>query len=162
MQLPLFGTDRLLMSPPLWGKGLTHCMLSEGEQRSTELSTQFYAIQIFQDAHSPFQTKSSICQVHETYCAAQDNYWPCKTVKDHCDIHLILVKCICMHWHGQRNFVPSMFVSSLVVLDSYSIAQKCFRRCRKVFTLGQSLAIWKRKRWRFNSYFQKSAPHRKC
>lgn len=103
MQLPCVGTDRLLMSPPLWGEGLTHCMLIEGEQRSTELSTQFYAIRIFQDAHSPFQTKSSICQEHETYCAAQDNYWPHKPVKDHCDTHLILVKCIGIHRHGQRN-----------------------------------------------------------
>lgn len=91
------------MSPPLWGAGLTHCVLSEGDQRSTELSTQFYAIWIFQDAHSPFQTKSSICQKHETYSAAQDNYWPHKPIKDHCDTQLILVKYIGIHRHSQRH-----------------------------------------------------------
>lgn len=62
VQLLLVGTDRLLMPPPLWGDRLTQCMFSEGEQRSTELSARFYATPIFQSAHNPFQTKSSICQ----------------------------------------------------------------------------------------------------
>lgn len=50
------------MPPPLWGERLTQCMFNEGEQRSTELSAQFYATPIFQSAHNSFQTKSSICQ----------------------------------------------------------------------------------------------------
>lgn len=72
---------------------------------------------------------------HETYCVAQDNYWSCKTVKDHCDIHLILASCICMCLHGQMNFVPNMFISSFTVLDLYGITQKSFRRHRQVSLL---------------------------
>lgn len=44
----------------------------------------------------------------ETYCALQDNYWSQKTVRDHCDIHLILEWSLFMHLHGQRNFASNV------------------------------------------------------
>lgn len=108
MQLLLVGTDKLLMSPPLWGEGLTCCVLSEGEQRSTELSTQFYAIQIFQDAHHAFQTKSSICRSMKLIVQHKiiSDHVRLKK-KNHCDIYLTLALHICKI---TENFVPNVFL----------------------------------------------------
>lgn len=66
-QLLLVGTDSLPEPPPLWGDRLTHCMFNEGVQRSAELSTQFYATSIFQDACNSFQAKMKHMPEHKTY-----------------------------------------------------------------------------------------------
>lgn len=49
--------NSLPVLPPLWPDKLAHCMCNEGVQRSTELSAQFYATSIFQDACNSFQAK---------------------------------------------------------------------------------------------------------
>lgn len=77
-QLLLVGTDSLPEPPPLWGDRLTHCMFNEGVQRSTELSTQFYATSIFRDAHNSFQAKIKHMPEHETY--------GCRIIIDHYEL----------------------------------------------------------------------------
>lgn len=151
------------MCPPLWGEGLTCCVLSEGEQRSTELSTQFYATQIFPGCTPSISNKIKHLSEHETYCAAQDNYWSCKTVKDHCDIHLILALYICVHLDGQWNFVPNILICSFTDLGLCAITQKSNGRHRKT-DIGQEKTqecydtLKARKGGGFYSCFQRASP----
>ena len=98
---------------------------------------------------------------HETYYAAQGNYWSCKTAKDHSDIHLILALRIRKHLHGQRNPVPNVFIFSFTVLDLYGIIQKPFRRHSKV-SLPANLRKFKNWEGRgFYSCFQRAFLYKK-
>lgn len=130
VQLPLVGTDRLLMSPPLWGEGLTRCALTEGEQRSTELSTQFYAIQIFQDARRPFQKKSSICQGMKLIV-------PHKVIIDHVRLwHTSNFSIMYMQASTRSKKFCAQHVHFLIhSFGLYGITQKSYRRHRKVSLL---------------------------